>query len=51
MRLRIAKIPIAPAPRVKANKRKKSVLSVLMLSLPLSRVLRHTARPSHMDMV
>jgi hypothetical protein len=44
MSVRIAKIPIALAPRVKAIKRRKSVLSVLMLSLPMSRVLGHLVR-------
>jgi hypothetical protein len=44
MSVRIAKIPIALAPRVKAIKRRKSVLSVLMLSLLTPRVLGHSVR-------
>lgn len=36
MTVRMAKTPMAPAPRVKAIKRKKSILSELMFSLLMS---------------
>jgi hypothetical protein len=36
MMAKMAKIPMAPAPRVKAIKRKKSILSELMFSLLMS---------------
>jgi hypothetical protein len=44
MRLRIARIPTAPAPTVKAIKRRKSSLSVLILSLLVSGVFEYAVR-------
>jgi hypothetical protein len=44
MRLRMARIPTAPAPIVKAIKRMKSPLSVLILSLLVSVVSEYAVR-------
>jgi hypothetical protein len=48
---RMAKTPMAPAPRAKAIKRKKSILSVLMFSLLMCRVFEHSSCPSHMGVL